>query len=600
MNERFTMLSRAVVLLIVLLLPVSLTAQDTGWVIQSFDAQYSVKADRTINVIEQITVDFGSLQKHGIYREIPVSYAKVLDAGAPVRAGTVKVGLDVLSVTDEQGRKLGTQVSSGNNVRIRIGDPDVTVSGVQTYIIRYRLDRGLGFFDDHDELYWQVTGTNWPVPILKASATVDLPADGADRADGAGSSAWCYAGWAESNSNERCTAAVTGPGQYAFSASRLDPGEGLTMVAAFPKGVIAAPTAADKLRDEASFWWPVLLPLLGFFGMFSRWRSKGREPDPGSIVPNWHPPAGLPPGAAGTLVDQRADMDDIVATLLDLAVRGYINIAEVPSNLTATLGEDSFLGKALRSLGLSKTDWELSRTAKPLPGDLVPYETTVLDGVFDDGSTTRRMSDLHNEFYTHISAIKEGMYDFLVKERLFPRSPASVRNGYLVLGILLTIAGIPIGAVTTNVVLGAGIALTGIIILAFSGIMPAKTADGARRWREVKGLEEYIRRAEKSELEMSQGPERTTELFSALLPYAVALDVSDIWVSQFAGVLASQPPNWYVGTSGQFNVGNFSSGLSSFQTAATRTMGSSPGSSSGSGGGGSVGGGGGGGGGGSW
>jgi uncharacterized membrane protein len=235
-----------------------------------------------------------------------------------------------------------------------------------------------------------------------------------------------------------------------------------------------------------------------------------------------------------------------------------------------------------------------------LPGDLVPYETTVLDGVFDDGSTTRRMSDLHNEFYTHISAIKEGMYDFLVKERLFPRSPASVRNGYLVLGILLTIAGIPIGAVTTNVVLGAGIALTGIIILAFSGIMPAKTADGARRWREVKGLEEYIRRAEKSELEMSQGPERTTELFSALLPYAVALDVSDIWVSQFAGVLASQPPTWYVGTPGHLNVGTFSSGLSSFQTAATRTMGSSPGSSSGSGGGGSVGGGGGGGGGGSW
>lgn len=606
MNERFTMLSRAVVLLIVLLLPASLTAQDTGWVIQSFDAQYSVNADRTIDVIEQITVDFGSLQKHGIYREIPVKYAKVLKAGVPIRAGTLKVGLDVLGVTDEQGRKLGTQVSRGNYVRIRIGDPDVTVSGVQTYVIRYRLNRGLGFFDDHDELYWQVTGTNWPVPILKASATVALPDDRASRASmasrtgGVGSSAWCYAGWAESSSNERCTAEVTGPGLYAFSAGRLDPGEGLTMVAAFPKGVIAAPTAADTLREQASFWWPLLLPLLGFIGMFSRWRAKGRDPDPGSIVPNWHPPAGVPPGAAGTLADQRADMDDIVATLLDLAVRGYIKISEVPSTLMETLGESSFAAKALRTLGLSKTDWVLTRTDKPVPGDLVAYEMAVLDGVFDDGSSTRRMSDLHNEFYTHISEIKDGMYEFLVQERLFPRSPASVRNGYLVLGILLTVAGIPIGAVTTNVVLGVGIALTGIIILAFSGLMPAKTAEGARRWREVMGLEEYIRRAEKSELEMSQGPERTTELFSTLLPYAVALDVSDIWVSQFAGVLASEPPSWYVGTAGHFNVANFSSGLSSFQTAATRTMGSSPGSSSGSGGGGSVGGGGGGGGGGSW
>ena len=603
MNERFTMLSRAVVLFVVLLFPHPLVAQDTGWVIQSFDAHYTVNADRTIDVTERITVDFGSLQKHGIYREIPVKYAKVLKAGIPIRAGTVKVGLDVLGVTDDQGRTLGTEISGGSRVRIRIGDPDVTVSGVQTYVIRYRLERGLGFFDDHDELYWQVTGTNWPVPIAKASATVALPDDRASKASrtgGIGSSAWCYAGWAESSSNERCTAAVTGPGRYAFSAGRLDPGEGLTMVAGFPKGVIAAPTAVDTLREQASFWWPALLPLLGFVGMFSRWRSKGREPDPGSIVPNWHPPAGIPPGAAGTLADQRAGMEDIVATLLDLAVRGYIRISEVPSTLTATLGENSFAAKALRTLGLSKTDWELTRTEKPAPGDLVPYEREVLDGVFDDGSSTRRMSDLHNEFYTHISDIKEGMYDFLVTAKLFPKSPASVRNGYVILGILFTIAGIPIGVATTNVVLGAGIALTGIIILAFSGLMPAKTTEGARRWREVMGLEEYIRRAEKSELETSQGPERTTELFSALLPYAVALDVSDIWVGQFAGVLASQPPTWYVGTAGHFNVGNFSSGLTSFQTAATRTMGSSPGSSSGSGGGGSVGGGGGGGGGGSW
>ena len=606
MSERSAVLGRTVVLFVALFFPALLTAQDTGWTIQSFDAQYTVNADRTIDVVEQITVDFGSLQKHGIYREIPVKYAKVLKAGIPIRAGTVKVGLHVLGVTDEHGRKLGTEISGGSNIRIRIGDPDVTVSGVQTYVIRYRLDRGLGFFDDHDELYWQVTGTNWPVPIVKASATVSLPTDKADRtdradgADGARETAWCYAGWAESSSNDRCTATVTGPGIYAFTVGRLDPGEGLTMVATFPKGVIAAPTAADELREKAGFWWPALLPLLGFLGMLSRWRSTGREPDAGSIVPNWHPPAGVPPGAAGTLADQRADMDDIVATLLDLAVRGYIKISEVPSTLMTTLGEDSFAAKALRTLGLSKTDWELTRTDKPVPGDLVKYEMSVLDGVFEDGSATRRMSDLHNEFYTHISGIKEGMYDFLVQEGLFPKSPASVRNGYLILGTLLTIAGIPIGAVTTNVVLGAGIALTGIIILAFSGLMPAKTPEGTRRWREVMGLEEYIRRAEKSELEMSQGPERTTELFSALLPYAVALDVSDIWVSQFAGVLASQPPTWYAGTPGHFSVGNFSSGLSSFQTAATRTMGSSPGSSSGSGGGGSVGGGGGGGGGGSW
>jgi uncharacterized membrane protein YgcG len=594
----------AIILLWFVLLPASLFSQDTGWTIPSFDAQYTVNADRSIDVTERIMVDFGPLQRHGIYREIPVRYAKVVKAGLPLRAGTVNGRLDNVSVPDADGTRLPMQIERGNRMRIRIGDADRLVTGTQTYIIHYHLARGLGFFNDHDELYWQVTGTDWPVPILRASATVALPDDRASRASEAsktGATAWCYAGWAESSSNARCTAAFLGGGRYQFSSGRLEPGEGLTLVAAFPKGVIAAPTAADRAREQAALWWPVVLPFLGFFFMFGRWRSRGREPDPGSIVPDWHPPEGLPAGAAGTLVDQRAGMADVVATLLDLAVRGYFKISEVPAEgVVAALGENSFAAKALRSLGLSRVDWELTRTSKPAPGDMVGYELLVLNGIFDDGKSVRRMSDLHNEFYTHLPKIREGMYDYLVEQKLFPKNPASVRNGYLALGIVLTAAGVPLGIATTNLVLGAALALVGITVLAFSAFMPAKTADGARRWREVKGLEEYIRRAEKSELEPAQGPERTTELFSNLLPYAVALDVSDIWVKQFAGVLGATPPSWYSGAAGNFNVGNFSNGLTSFQTAATRTMGSSPGSSSGSGGGGSVGGGGGGGGGGSW
>lgn len=591
-----------IILLSFVLLPASLFSQDAGWTISSFDAVYTVNADRSIDVTERIAVDFGPLQRHGIYRDIPVRYAKVIGAGLPLRAGTIQVGLGDVRVTDGAGRPLPISLERGSSVRIRIGDADKLVTGQQDYVIHYRLASGLGFFDDHDELYWQVTGTDWPVPILHASATVTLaPVGRAVIRDTTGWSPWCYAGWAESSSNARCTAAFLGAGRYQFASGRLDPGEGLTLVAAFPQGVIAAPTAADRARERAALWWPVVLPFLGFFFMFGRWRSRGREPDPGSIVPNWHPPEGLPAGAAGTLMDQRAGMEDVVATLLDLAVRGYFKISEVPAHgLVEALGEKSFAVKALRTLGISTVDWELMRTGKPAPGDLVPYEVRVLDGVFDDGEPVRRMSDLHNEFYTHLPKIREGMYDYLVEQKLFPKSPAAVRNGYLVLGIVLTVAGVPLGIATANVVLGAAIALVGITVLAFSAFMPAKTAEGARRWREVKGLEEYIRRAEKLELESSQGPERTTELFSNLLPYAIALDVSDIWVKQFAGVLGATPPTWYGGTAGKFNVGNFSSGLTSFQTAATRTMGSSPGSSSGSGGGGSVGGGGGGGGGGSW
>ena len=601
MTHRLRQRSRTILLsLALLLLPAVLHAQDTGWNIPSFDAQYTINPDRTIDVTERIVADFGGLQKHGLLRDIRVRYARVVKAGLPIRAGTVKVGLKVLGVTDGAGRSRKYSVSHGSMLEIKIGDPDRLVTGAQTYIIHYRLARGLGFFDDHDELYWQVTGTEWPVPILHAAATVTIAAPQSTRADTLGWSAWCYAGTAESSSNDRCTATVVDAGQYHFATDRLDPGEGLTLVAGFPKGVVAAPTRTDELLEDAAFWWPAVLPLFGFFFMFRRWQTHGRDPDPGSIVPVWNPPAGLPAGAAGTLIEQRAGMDHIVATLIDLAVRGYLKITEVPAHgLTEMLGEKSFAGKALHALGLSKTDWELKRTDKP-DDDLLAYERLVLAGVFSGGSDTRRMSELHNEFYKYLPGIKKAISQYLVAERLFLKDPDSVRARYVGGGVLVMAAAVGAAVLTSNVVLGVGLGLVGIIVIAFSGIMPAKTEKGALRWREVKGLEEYIRRAEKLELEITQAPKRTTELFSVLLPYAIALDVSAIWLKQFAPILSSNPPTWYVGMGPSFSSSSFSSGLGGFQSAASQTMASAPGSSSGGGGGGSVGGGGGGGGGGSW
>ena len=591
-----------VLLIFLVLAPASLLAQDTGWTITSFNSTYIVRPDRSIDVVEHIDVDFGPLQRHGIYRDIPVRYRKVVGSGLPISAGKVSVGLAVESVTDGAGHELSTKMERGDRVRIRIGDADQLVTGKQSYVLHYKLASGLGFFDDHDELYWQVTGTEWPVPILHATAEVTIATPAATATlDSAGWSAWCYAGWAESSSSERCKAALVRAGEYHFESGRLEPGEGLTLVAAFPKGVVPAPTAVEKIGAIVAKWWPAALPIVALIFMFNLWWRRGREPSAGSIVPVWRPPQGIPPGAAGALLDQRAGMDDVVATLLDMAVRGYVTIHEVQLGGPMGLAEgNSFTAKALRTLGLGATDWELQRTDKPDGGDLTAYEESVLQGVFE-GTPCRRMSELHNEFYKHLPEIKKGMYGFLVEKGLFPRSPESVRNRYVVIGVIFAFAGVWLAISTANFIIGVGMVLTAIIFLAFANAMPAMTVEGARRWRDIKGLEEYIRRADKEQLEFSQGPERTTHLFETLLPYAVALDVSDIWVKQFATVLASSPPTWYTGSvPGRFDAHHFQSGLSDFRSAATKTMGSSPGSSSGSGGGGSVGGGGGGGGGGSW
>ena len=178
-QARATLARAAVLALLVsaalLPLPGNMHAQDTGWTITDFHADYVVHPDGSLGVIERIVVDFDGLERHGIYRTIPVVYKRQVSEAVPMSAGRVRFSLDVREVTDAAGNPLPYDLSGVQNKEIKIGDPDRTVSGRQVYVIDYSLSGGLGFFEEFDELYWQVTGTRWPVPIEHASATVILP-----------------------------------------------------------------------------------------------------------------------------------------------------------------------------------------------------------------------------------------------------------------------------------------------------------------------------------------------------------------------------------------------------------------------------------------
>jgi uncharacterized membrane protein YgcG len=581
---------RRLLLMVLLLVPAAVAAQDTGWEITAFDAAYTVNRDGTIDVVERIAVNFNDLQRRGIFREIPIRYLRADGQGRE----TVDIALR--GVSNDRGEALQTQVTRGDNARIRIGDPDVTVTGRQVYVISYTIARGVGFFEHHDELYWQVTGTEWPVPILNATARVTIP-DGGNAADTAWT-AWCYAGTSTSTANDRCTAEVVPGTEWRFSAERLEAGEGLTLVAGFPKGIIPPPTPMDEAKRTGATWWPMAMPFLAFLAMYRTWRARGREPHSGSVVPRWRIPEGMRPGIGGTLHDQSADLDDVIATLLDLAVRGYVKIVEVkPPNPFEDLG-GGFLGKALKKLGDRKPGWAIERTDKPTT-DLVASEREVLEAILEGGAR-REMSELRNKFHAKLPGLYRAFYQETVQEGLFVKSPEKVRTRWMLVGVALIILGILASVILVNVILAIAAGLSGIVVIGFARAMPQMTPRGARMYGEVRGLEEYIRRAEKLELEMHQGPKRTTELFSTLLPYAIALDASDVWVDQFADALTSQPPTWYVGSSPHFTGNAFRSSIQSFTSSVASTMASTPGSSSGGGGGGSVGGGGGGGGGGSW
>jgi uncharacterized membrane protein YgcG len=545
--------------------------------IRSFAAEVRLSRDEVFTVTERIEYDFGALSRHGIFRDIPVRYGRG-------RAADYRIRLDVLGVTDGQGRDLPHQVSSrGEYRRIRIGDPDRVVTGRQVYEITYRVRRGLLYFDDHDEIYWNATGTEWTVPIGRAEARVVLP----EGSEGVRVRTACFTGRRGAIASD-CDATQVG-GTVRFVAARgFREGEGLTLVVGLPKGVVREPSAASRLlaraSDYVSAW--ILLPVVALAGMVHLWRTRGRDPAGAAAVRvSYEPPAGLTPAEVGTILDESADLADITSTILDLAVRGYLEIEQVETT---------------RFLFFSNTDYRLHRRPGA-GGTLLAHEQTLLKGLFGD-RTEVLVSSLRNEFYKHLPEIKRALYTRLSREGgYFPAAPDRVRRNYLIAGgVLAVLAVVAVGNDIVGFGPGIGLGLAGAIVAAFSPIMPRRSAKGRRVLDEILGFREFVGRVDAGRLERLGGRDAGT--FEKVLPYAIVLGVADQWATAFADIY-TEPPRWYrsASYSGGFYPRAFVSDVGHSLQTIGATMASSPRGSGGSGfSGGSSGGGFGGGGGGSW
>jgi uncharacterized membrane protein YgcG len=303
-------------------------------------------------------------------------------------------------------------------------------------------------------------------------------------------------------------------------------------------------------------------------------------------VVEFAPPDGIRPGQCGALLDESADILDVTATTVDLAVRGYLRIDEKP-----------------REHWWSHKDWTLTRLKEP-DEHLADYESRLMKGLFRSGAVVE-LSDLHNTFYQDLAAVQDKIYAGAVAAKWFRRRPDRVREVWTLIGIGVIAAGVALTVVLflhTHVAV-AGLAVTagGIVLLAMRGTMPARTAKGSAMLARVRGFRRYLDTAEAEQLRF----EEQADVFARYLPYAVVFGLTDRWARVFA-VLAAEDPElassvgWYGGQSG-WNVGQLSGSLSHFMSSASGTFTSHPSSSGGSGfSGGSSGGGGGGGGGGSW
>jgi uncharacterized membrane protein YgcG len=529
--------------------------------IEKFDAEIVVSPNGSIDVTEVIQVHFIGGPWHGLYRTIPIEY--VTPQGL-----NYTLFLNVKSVTDSDGRKLKFDASRERHYRkLKIYVPNADNSR-QTISIEYTVSDALRFFDDHDELYWNVTGDNWDVPIQSAGARIVLPEGTTNiRANPFTGS---YRSTAHAADVE-----VAGNGVEVHTRDPLRYHEGLTIAVAFDKGFVHEPTSFDKASLFFRSNWPLGLPIAAFAIMFYLWWTRGRDPRLRPIAAQYEPPDQLSPGEAGTLVDNSADMRDITSSIVDLAVRGYMVIEEHQKDSMLGLVHNKDYNFILKK---DRSEWS----------KLKPHEQVLLNGFFSAGTVgeTVGMSSLENQFYKNLPDIRSRIFESLVTHGYYRRRPDSVRAVYLaagfVIGMISVMGGVALassmGMAPLTFIIAGG--FTAIIICAFGWFMAAHTEQGARALEGVLGFEDFLIHVDSDRFNKTI---KTPQMFEKFLPFAMALGVEKNWSKAFQGIM-TQPPDWYRGGYGpNFYPIYFTNDLHAMTSRASDVLASAPRSSGGSG-----------------
>ena len=604
---------------VVLLAPSSARAAadlSSGREITRYDVVAEAAPDGTVAVTIELDFDFGDEPGHGPYLTYPtrVPYDEEQDRLFEYHDVTA---------SSPSGAPAGLHREDQDDaVVLRIGNEDIgDVSGVQTYVVSFTVDGWINPANaEHsgDELYWNVIGAGWEIPISGVDVTVTGPAD----VEGA----VCFAG--PTGSTDPCTSADASGDSATFTQDVVLVGDQLTTVTGWPGGTF--PDAQILLGPKPDPLLPVapasgggvvaaLVALLGGGYAVSKVRRTGRDRAYLGLTPGlrpvdgmeqavgprdrrapvsvqFQPPQGTRPGEIGTLVDEKADAVDVTATIVDLAVRGWLRIEEVPR-------EDP---------SKKVDDWTLVRLRRGSEG-LLPFEATLLADLFEKGQEVR-LSDLRTTFAASLENVQSLMYDHVTDVGWFSANPKKVRGRWMAVGILISLVGAMLAflayaeldTVPGLALVGVVGVLLGILVIALGRAAPARTPDGTAVLAEALGFRRYLATAEADQIRFEEGQ----DLFSRYLPYAIVFGLTDRWARVFAELAARgrvvDEPDWYVGSYAHLTGGYWATGfigaLDRFETVATSAITApTPGSSGDSGfSGGSSGGGVGGGGGGGW
>lgn len=608
--------------------------------ITNFVSDVAIQRDSAIEVTETIDVHSeGDQIRHGIYRDFPTLYSG--RNGNRVRVGFKFEGAEL----DGHPEPASVEPLS-NGVRMKIGSADTELQpGEHRFVIRYRTTRQIGRFGNYDELYWNATGNGWGFPIDVAEARIRLPspADFGQRS--------VYTG-PEGSTAQNAQVISEVPGEIAFRTTwPLAPYEGLTVAAAFPKGVVGNPDQASRLGWWLSDYGPPLVGALGLLTVlafyFFAWHRAGRDPRAGTIVPLFSPPDDLSPAGMRYVREMSADNRAFAAALVDMGVRGHIRIEDVdggwlegdsrtierlPSQTALPEDEDAALGQLLSTgeiIAVKQKNWEKFSSAKnALQGVLrVKYEGKLFKRNYGWAAAGLVIFIAALWFAAASVALASGFATALtigvavgaaLAALLFALAQKQMGSGGSCLlhsfAFLFGIGALALGAPLFMQALATGwwfplllpVLSLPMVISAFWWIS-APTIEGRKVLDHIAGFKQYLSITERERLDRMTPPKDTPELFEKYLPFAIALGVENHWADRFAPILADAAAQghqgfaWYAGSNSPWSDPNdFVSSVGSSLASSVSSASSAPGSSSGSGGGGSSGGGGGGGGGGGW
>ena len=566
--RRCSFLRFAFLLLFVFSLACSASARELK--IQKFSAEIFVEPDSSLHVTETIVANFIGAW-HGLYRTIPVEYVTP-------QGFNYSLFVKLEGATDAAGQPLKVESSRERHyLKWKIYINDAT-DAVRTITLHYRVQNGLKFFEDHDELYWNVTGDEWDVPIESASAEILLPPG----VTGVRATEFTGARGSRAQNADVTTSAstveISNPGPLGFH-------EGLTAVVGWDKGFVKEPGTADQVSLFLASNWPIFFPVPVFLFMFWLWYTRGRDPRVGPIAVQYAPPDGMTPAEAGTMVDNTGAMRDITATIVDLAVRGYLVIEEKDkSQMLGLLHNKDYI-------------FHMKKSPREWAG-LKAHELVLMAALFSNGLLpVVPLSSLENQFYKNLPGIKNCIFDELMEHGYYQHRPDYVRSTFVGGGIVLGVVFFYLGNAIAQKMgmppapyLVAGL-LSAASVVGFGWFMSARTLSGVKALAGVLGFEDFLTHVEAGRMDrMNQTP----ETFEKFLPFAMALGVEKKWVGAFQNIY-SQPPSWYQGGSynGAFYPLMFVNSLDMMTARAGTVLASAPRSSGGSGfgGGGSSGGG---------